>query len=40
MSTGTALFVLVLLLALNAYFVAAEFAMVTARRDQVEPRAL
>lgn len=40
MSTGTALIVLVALLALNAYFVAAEFAMVTARRDQIEPRAL
>ncbi len=39
MSTGTSLIVLVVLLLANAYFVAAEFAMVTARRDQLEPRA-
>ncbi|SDB81240.1 Hemolysin, contains CBS domains [Raineyella antarctica] len=39
MSTGIALLVLVLLLAGNAFFVAAEFAMVSARRDQIEPRA-
>ena len=39
MSTGLALFLLVLLLAGNAFFVAAEFAMVTARRDQIEPQA-
>lgn len=39
MSTGIALALLVLLLAGNAFFVAAEFAMVTARRDQIEPRA-
>lgn len=39
MSTGLALFLLVVLLAGNAFFVAAEFAMVTARRDQIEPRA-
>lgn len=39
MTTGLALFLLVVLLAGNAFFVAAEFAMVTARRDQIEPRA-
>lgn len=39
MSTGLALFLLVVLLAGNAFFVAAEFAMVTARRDQIEPKA-
>ena len=35
MSTSVALTVLVAMLALNAFFVAAEFAMVSARRDQV-----
>lgn len=40
MGTTTALIVLVAMLALNAFFVAAEFAMVSARRDQVEPMAL
>ena len=40
MSTSVALTVLVAMLALNAFFVAAEFAMVSARRDQVEPMAL
>lgn len=39
MSIPVALILLVLLLAGNAFFVAAEFAMVTARRDQLEPRA-
>ena len=39
MSDTTALGVLVLLLVGNAYFVAAEFAMVAARRDHVEPAA-
>lgn len=39
MSTGLAVLVLVLLLLGNAFFVAAEFAMVSARRDQIEPRA-
>lgn len=39
MSTGVAVLVLVLLLLGNAFFVAAEFAMVSARRDQIEPRA-
>lgn len=39
MSIPLALAALVLLLAGNAFFVAAEFAMVTARRDQIEPRA-
>lgn len=39
MSTGVAILVLVLLLLGNAFFVAAEFAMVSARRDQIEPRA-
>lgn len=40
MSTTMAIIVLVAMLALNAFFVAAEFAMVSARRDQVEPMAL
>lgn len=40
MSTSMAIFTLVALLALNAYFVAAEFAMVSARRDQIEPEAV
>ncbi len=40
MTTATAIIVLVAMLALNAFFVAAEFAMVSARRDQVEPMAL
>lgn len=39
MSTGLAILILVLLLLGNAFFVAAEFAMVSARRDQIEPRA-
>lgn len=39
MSIPLALTLLVVLLAGNAFFVAAEFAMVTARRDQIEPRA-
>lgn len=39
MSDGVAILVLVLLLAGNAFFVGAEFAMVSARRDQIEPRA-
>jgi CBS domain containing-hemolysin-like protein len=39
MSTGLAIVILVLLLLGNAFFVAAEFAMVSARRDQIEPRA-
>lgn len=34
------LITLILLLALNAWFVAAEFAMVSARRDQIEPDAV
>ena len=40
MSTSMAIAVLVAMLALNAFFVAAEFAMVSARLDQVEPMAL
>ncbi|MDO5029014.1 MAG: hemolysin family protein [Corynebacterium sp.] len=40
MSTSASLITLVLLLALNAWFVAAEFAMVSARRDQIEPDAV
>lgn len=40
MSTSMAMITLVLLLALNAYFVASEFAMVSARRDQIEPDAV
>jgi CBS domain containing-hemolysin-like protein len=39
MSEGLAILFLVLLLGGNAFFVAAEFAMVSARRDQIEPRA-
>ena len=39
MSAPVALFVAVLLLLGNAFFVAAEFALVSARRTQIEPRA-
>ena len=39
MSSVVALFVAVLLLLGNAFFVAAEFALVSARRTQIEPRA-
>ena len=39
MSPAVALPLAVLLLAGNAFFVAAEFALVSARRDQIEPRA-
>ena len=39
MSDGSALLLAVLLLALNAFFVGAEFALVSARRSQVEPLA-
>jgi CBS domain containing-hemolysin-like protein len=39
MSSGTAMVVAVLLLLGNAYFVASEFALVSARRTKVEPRA-
>jgi CBS domain containing-hemolysin-like protein len=39
MSPGLALALAVLLLLGNAFFVAAEFALVSARRDQIEPRA-
>ncbi|MQA33934.1 hemolysin family protein [Modestobacter roseus] len=39
MSDGLALLVLVVLLLGNAFFVAAEFALVSARADQIEPRA-
>ncbi len=39
MSDGLALAVLVTLLLGNAFFVAAEFALVSARVDQIEPRA-
>jgi CBS domain containing-hemolysin-like protein len=38
-STGTAVLVAFLLLLGNAFFVAAEFALVSARRTQIEPRA-
>jgi CBS domain containing-hemolysin-like protein len=38
-SAGPALFVSLLLLAANAFFVAAEFALVSARRSEIEPRA-
>ncbi|GGF38909.1 membrane protein [Marmoricola endophyticus] len=39
MSDQTALVVAVVLLALNAFFVGAEFALVSARRSQIEPKA-
>ncbi|WP_134765956.1 hemolysin family protein [Nocardioides sp. 1609] len=39
MSDYAALFVAVLLLAFNAFFVGAEFALISARRSQIEPRA-
>jgi CBS domain containing-hemolysin-like protein len=39
MSTGTALLVGVVLLALNAFFVGAEFAVMSARRSRIEPLA-
>jgi CBS domain containing-hemolysin-like protein len=38
-STGLALFVAVLLLLANAFFVGAEFAVMAARRTQIEPQA-
>ncbi len=39
MSTGLAIAISVLLLGLNAFFVGAEFALISARRSAVEPRA-
>ena len=39
MSGGSALFVAFLLLLGNAFFVGAEFALISARRSQIEPRA-
>ena len=39
MSDATALLIAVLLLAANAFFVGAEFALVSARRSQIEPLA-
>ena len=39
MSAGPALLVALLLLLGNAFFVGAEFALVSARRTQIEPRA-
>src|ERR1700709_2643322 len=39
MSTTTAVLLAILLLFGNAFFVAAEFALVSARRTQIEPRA-
>ena len=39
MSTGWAIAISMLLLAANAFFVAAEFALVSARRTTIEPRA-
>ncbi|MDP3894699.1 hemolysin family protein [Nocardioides sp.] len=40
MSDLTAVVVAVLLLAFNAFFVGAEFALISARRSQIEPKAL
>lgn len=40
MSNGTALTLAILLLFGNAFFVATEFALVSARRSQIEPRAM
>lgn len=40
MSSGTALIIGVLLLAANAFFVGAEFAIISARRSSIEPLAL
>ncbi|QZY27722.1 hemolysin family protein [Nocardioides coralli] len=40
MSTGTAITIAIVLLLANAFFVGAEFALVSARRSQIEPRAL
>lgn len=39
MSDYTGLFIAVLLLAFNAFFVGAEFALISARRSQIEPKA-
>jgi len=39
MSTGAAITLAVVLLAANAFFVGAEFALISARRSQIEPRA-
>ena len=39
MSSTTAVFLAVLLVFGNAFFVASEFALVSARRSQIEPRA-
>ena len=39
MSTWTALLLTLVLLAANAFFVGAEFALISARRTQIEPRA-
>ncbi len=39
MSTGTAIAIAVFLLLANAFFVGAEFALISARRSQIEPRA-
>ena len=39
MSTTTAMLLAVVLLAANAFFVGAEFALISARRSQIEPRA-
>ena len=39
MSNGGALLLALLLLAFNAFFVGAEFALISARRSQIEPKA-
>jgi len=39
MSTGAAIIIAIFLLIANAFFVGAEFALISARRSQIEPRA-
>ena len=39
MSVGLAIFISILLLTANAFFVGAEFALISARRSVIEPKA-